>query len=102
MGISDSPFLPETFPRWESGFAESEFSYSESDIHSLYFGECEEIGNELSSIVYESDVSQEFATELGEQRAQFGSVIDVNGTQKIVKIRIFVSRDESYLQKTFD
>ncbi|MCW5517469.1 hypothetical protein [Muriicola sp. Z0-33] len=95
-------YTPVPFPKFESSFLDSEFSYPSSEVEQQFFDGASQSGDVYSSVIYESDVGDNLITELESEKVSFGNVVEIGGKTYVLQIRIFVSRDESYLARVFE
>ncbi len=102
MTDESNPYTPDAYTRFESGFLDSEFSYPASEIEQQFFDNVSQPGDGTSSVVYESNVDRSLVSELESEQSTFGNVFELNGKRYVLKIRIFVSRDDSYLSRVYE
>lgn len=102
MGDNNISYSEEPFPRYESAFLESEFNYPAMEVEAQFFCGADQTGDEYSSVIFESNVESSFVSALETERSGFGNVVEVGGQAYALQIRIFVSKDDSYLSRVFN
>ena len=91
-----------SFPSETTEFDQQEFSYSADEVSTLYAYNYNQYDSSTATLYTASDVDPQYTHSLQDEMSEMSNWVVVDGQNFQLSVRIFVSRNDSYLQKMFD